>query len=210
MKPAFSSSEDPDVPPQARSSPWLWLVLVALAAVALFYVSRGPRERGSGTDHPAIGKAPTRWKLAPLTGDAPALDLAALQGKVTLVNFWGTWCPPCMEEFPHVTALWDELKSNPDFQMAAVSCDSGPEKNIDELRTRTAEYLQAAGTKMPTYYDPDGISRIATMDTTGEQLGFPTTILFDRQGKIRALWRGYYPGVEKEVGEATRQLLSAK
>jgi thiol-disulfide isomerase/thioredoxin len=185
-------------------------LLVALVAVGLFIVSRGGRQRPSGTEHPAVGEIPAHWKLAPLTGEGRAIDLAALRGKVTLVNFWGTWCPPCREEFPHMVEISEAFARDADFQFASVSCDPGPEKDIDELRLRTAEYLSAAGAKFPAYYDPQGVSRIAAMDLNAGNFGFPTTILFDRAGKIRGYWTGYFPGVESDIRQATKSVLAAK
>jgi thiol-disulfide isomerase/thioredoxin len=184
------------------------LLVVVLVALGLVWVTRGPRVRASGVHHASVGKAPASWHLEPLTGEPPAIALANLKGKVTLVNFWGTWCPPCREEFPHFVALWEELKDSPNFQMVSVSCE-GPEKSVEELRTNTAEYLTASNTDMPTYHDPDGKSRIALMDTIGEQLVYPTTVLVGRDGKILAFWRGYVPGMETEVREVTKQALAA-
>lgn len=223
-KPLFQSNDPHDVPVAKRPNylMWFFMLLVAALMVALLVSPRGlmvslmvlPRDDGSGgrygVAHPSVGKAPANWQLEPLTGEPSAIALADLQGKVTLVNYWGTWCPPCLVEFPHIVALWEELRKHPDFRLAAVSCEPGIEKDIDDLRKTTAQFLENKKTEMPTYYDPQGVSRLATMEVTGEDLAYPATILFGRDGKVRAYWRGYMPGMEKEVGEAVRAVLAEK
>src|SRR5262245_16342194 len=84
-----------------------WLSLAILAAVAFAYVllvSPSSR-RPSGTSGPAIGRRLTYLRLEGLTGASQAVSLDDLQGHVSVVNYWGTWCVPCLREFPHVVAL---------------------------------------------------------------------------------------------------------
>ncbi len=211
-KPQFQSDDPHDVPTAKRANYLMWIFIIGVVALmgALLVMPRGSNGGRYGTAHPSVGKAPEDWTLEPLTGDPPAIALADLKGKVTLVNFWGTWCPPCQVEFPHIVKLWEELRGDPSFQLAAVSCEPGIEKDIDELRETTARFLDNAKTEMPTYYDPQGVSRLATMDVTGEDLAYPATILFGRDGKVHAYWRGYMPGMEKEVDKAVRAALAEK
>lgn len=212
--PAFNSN-DPDLgPPQQRlpggtASLVLLLFILALGAYLGFRLLSGDVSDGRyGASHSSVGNSPARWQLEPLTGDAPPIDLEALQGKVTVVNFWGTWCPPCQQEFPHVVALWKRLKDHSDFRLAAVSCEPGIEKDIDKLRNTTADFLRDQRVDMPTYYDPQAMSRMSTMATTGEDLAFPATIIFGRDGTVRGYWRGYWPGMEKEIDALTTKLLA--
>lgn len=51
------------------------------------------------------------------------VSLAALQGKFVLVDFWATWCGPCVQEMPVLKKLWEEFKDHPDFAMISVSLD---------------------------------------------------------------------------------------
>jgi hypothetical protein len=104
--------------------------------------------------------------------------------------------------------LWEDLKDEPDFQLAAVSCEPDIEKDIDRLRDSTQSFLDYAKTDMPTYYDPRGESRYATIAMTGN-LAFPATILFDRNGTVRGFWLGYTPGMERDVEAAVRREISA-
>jgi thiol-disulfide isomerase/thioredoxin len=149
-----------------------------------------------GDRHPAVGQTLAVVDLQPLTGDAKPITTSDLQGKVTLLNIWGTWCPPCAYEFPYLAAIWQKLHSNKDFQYLSVSCRHDGEEvaNLDELRAETAAFLASQRVDHPTYYDP-GYSTPHPGDSTRESLelvgafsGYPTTVVFDRDGVIRGVW----------------------
>ena len=73
------------------------------------------------------GTPPAPELKLPLHGDEqPAFDLKSLQGKVVLINFWGTWCPPCREEMPSIQRLKDKFKQQP-FEVVAVHLGPGKE-----------------------------------------------------------------------------------
>ncbi|MBL8852258.1 MAG: TlpA family protein disulfide reductase [Planctomycetaceae bacterium] len=52
--------------------------------------------------------------------DGNQVDLKELHGKVVLVNFFATWCGPCIDELPHIQAIWDEHRQNPDFALVVI------------------------------------------------------------------------------------------
>jgi thiol-disulfide isomerase/thioredoxin len=190
-----------------------WLILAAFALGLMLIIARrgGNGERPSGAADPLVGQKLPEFRLAPLTGDPPPLLPADLSGKVTLVNFWGTWCPPCMQEFPHLDALRKELAKHDDFRFVSVSCKQGVETDIDELRADTENFLKRQKTDLPTYYDPEGLTRIAVMDAMqGLGFGYPMTLLFDREGIIRGAWRGYGPGMEDDLRAVTEKLLAGQ
>lgn len=103
-------------------------------------------------------------------GDGKTVTLADFRGKVVLVNFWASWCAPCLRELPSVNALQQELGSD-QFEVVAI--------NIDQQGKRVAEPF-AQRLKLDAldlYLDPRGrISR-----GVGVQV-MPTTILYDRAG----------------------------
>ncbi|HTN74166.1 MAG TPA: hypothetical protein VL096_02930, partial [Pirellulaceae bacterium] len=114
------------------------------------------------------------------------------------------------QEFPHLDALRKELASEPDFQFASVSCWQGIESDIDQLREETVSFLQQQRSDLPTYYDPQAVTRIAIMDAMRQNgFGYPMTILLDRSGVIRGAWRGYAPKMEVDMEQVTRDLLAA-
>lgn len=126
------------------------------------------------------------------------VTLADLSGKVVLVDFWGPWCPPCRLELPHIAALGEKYSSQPDFRLLAISCGRRAPEDIEELRQQTEEFLAEVHLDLPTYADPDAVTRSA-FDSVGELVGFPTTFLLDRQGVIRNVWVGFDPRDNKQI-----------
>ena len=149
--------------------------------------------------HAGVGKPLPYLELRPLTGNPPPISSADLEHHVTLLNFWGTWCPPCREELPHIAELRKRYAGQETFRLLAVSCPAvGQGDDVQSLREDTASLLSHLGLELPTYYDPNGDTQDA-LDNLIELEGFPTTVLLDRHGKIRAVWAGYRPGVESQM-----------
>lgn len=97
--------------------------------------------------------------------------LADLKGKVVLVNFWATWCPPCREEVPSMAAL-NRLMAGKPFQMLAISIDK-------EGKAAIESYFKQAGVTLPALLDSDGaIGKLYGIT------GVPETFVVDRKGVI--------------------------
>jgi thiol-disulfide isomerase/thioredoxin/poly(3-hydroxybutyrate) depolymerase len=122
-------------------------------------------------------------KPAPeLTGidlDGKSLTLSSRRGRVVLLNFWGTWCFPCMKLIPHEVALAKRFQGQP-FDLVGVNCDTDLEK------ARAA----VARTKMtwPSFRDQMGEG--PTITSRWKILGFPTLYLIDHHGILRKRWVG--------------------
>ncbi|PYP37927.1 MAG: hypothetical protein DMD48_10660 [Gemmatimonadetes bacterium] len=122
-----------------------------------------------------LAQTPTRGRdlfapafvLPDLTGKVVRLD--DYRDKVTLVNFWASWCEPCRAEFPHMAALYHEF-SRDDFDIAAVSDDISEAK----MRAFVAEFH-------PPF--PILVGR-GDMKAIYHYRGLPYSVLLDRQGRI--------------------------
>lgn len=183
----------------------LFLLLGVVMALVLIVRSLTPRRDPAAV--PAVGQAWRDLKLEPLTNDAEPLTLDGVQGKVTLINCWGTWCGPCIVEFPELMDLRSDLATKPDFQFVSVSY---PHSIDDEgqLKARTNAFLKTKGYALPVHYDPHFTAATTLMELNRERgASFPTTVLLDRKGVIRGLWIGYRPGVAKEMREQIDLLL---
>ncbi len=207
-------TEQPELEePRRPIGPWIGgsVVLLAtglLAAVILFggrtLIEPPPLSRGD--EHPGVGRTLATFELEPLTGDGQPITAENLLDRVTLVNFWGTWCGPCIEEFPHIQELEQHYRSQPDFQFLSVSCsDDGDD---EDLAADTAYFVRRMRVEFPTYHDADRITRKAIIQTVGE-FGYPTSLLIGRDGKIKAVWVGYAPGLEKQMRELIDRELAA-
>jgi len=104
-----------------------------------------------------------------LTGNS--LGLEDFRGQVLLVNFWATWCAPCLRELPSLERL-QAMLSGEDFRLLALSIDrEGGDKVMPFLAENGFDAL-------PVYLDPTGASAAAF-----DVFGMPTTLLIDRQGR---------------------------
>ena len=155
---------------------------------------------------PGIGGPAGRTPLATPQRRRPAGEPGRPAGSVVLLSFWGTWCPPCLRELPHIATIYKNHQADADFQLLAVSC-GGPGENetIDALRTATAARLKKMQITIPTYADLDEVTRTAA----GVE-GYPTTLVLDRQGIVRGIWTSYDPGYGTEMEELIGRLLKEK
>lgn len=113
--------------------------------------------------------------LQDLNGQKRALK--DYQGQVVLLNFWASWCPPCLHEMPSMTRLKRKLKQQP-FEILAV--------NLAEQPQDFAAFLSANPVNFPVLLDPKGQ---AIKDW--RIMAYPTTYLIDKKGQIRyALFGG--------------------
>ncbi len=104
--------------------------------------------------------------------DGRFFSLSDFRGKVVMVHFWATWCPPCVEEMPLLTKLYPELSGN-DFVMLAVSVDEG---RASAVRT----FIQQNNVQVPVLLNPD--RSVAHLYGTYK---FPETYIIDRHGVVR-------------------------
>jgi thiol-disulfide isomerase/thioredoxin len=110
--------------------------------------------------------------------DGTETGFDAWPGKVVLMNFWATWCPPCLKEMPAIDRLSAAME-NEDFEVVVVSTDRGsPDKPTAWLAENGIETLEL-------YHD----ARMQAARSAG-LLGQPTTLILDRQGREIARYQG--------------------
>lgn len=160
---------------------------------------------------PGVGQPLPFLALDPLTGADREITLNDIRGKVALINFWGTWCPPCVLEFPHMVSIWDRHRDNPDFIFLSVSSSGGVREDVEAVREETAQFLRREGTMLPTYIDAKGGTRQVVASLMNQPaISYPTTLIVDRSGIIRQIWPGYAPGLEHEIEKMLSKLLAEK
>lgn len=144
---------------------WLLAVTMLLGPAAC---SKKSSESGPVT---AAKEKSTAPDITVTSLDGKSLKLSDLRGKVVLLNFWATWCPPCREEIPSLMKLNGIMTGKP-FQMVAVSIDEGGVPAIQA-------FFKSSGYTLPTYTDPDSLAAKAYGIT-----GVPETFLVDKNGVI--------------------------
>ena len=144
---------------------------------------------GLGVASSASRQAPD-YQYTTVSGDTASL--AGLRGKVVLVNFWATWCPPCRVEMPGFQRVYEDRKDE-GFVVLGLSTDMRGE---DQVR----EFLAARGITYPNAMARGSIGR----DFGGSNM-LPTSYLIDRQGRIRNEVRGIFTSVA--LDQAVSRLL---
>ena len=150
-----------------------------------------------------VGKSVPKISLVSLdTGD----ESLTLSGKISLLNFWGTWCPPCRQELPGLARLASRLKDEPRFQLIAVSCGGGNRDDLDQLRSETEAFLASTRIALSPWADPTGNTRLRFTKAFGFR-AYPTTYLIGADQKILAIWTGYSPSVETQIAQSVARSL---
>ena len=125
--------------------------------------------------------------------DGRNVRLDELRGQVVLVNFWATWCGPCREEMPRLDALYQKYRKS-GFVLLGVNVDDDP-----RIALATATKLNVS---FPVLLDTDKkVSKLYDLNT------MPSTIVIDRDGKMRFLTRGFHAGTERDYEQQIRGLL---
>jgi thiol-disulfide isomerase/thioredoxin len=186
------------------------VVAVAVLFVILFvWISR--RQTGQapdGTQHPAVERLLGQFQLIPLGGDK-AVTVDQVRGQVVLINYWGTWCPPCRDEMPYMIKLYEQYGERPDFRMFSVSCQDDVSRQELEEKTRT--FLRQNGwSHLPVYTDRQHTSRtvLAILAELGDSFPYPTTLVLDREGQIAGLWTSYQISRAEEIYHEQSQLIA--
>jgi peroxiredoxin len=115
------------------------------------------------------------FRLPSLTGEA--VGLAGLRGRIVVVNFWATWCPPCVEEMPSLERLHRALGPE-GLVVLGISADE------DEAALKA--FVARAGVTFPILRDPGGRSAAALYRTTG----YPETFVIDAKGVLHETFIG--------------------
>ena len=153
-----------------------------LGALALLGAA-GPAVAGQ-----TAGKPAAAFTLPDLAGKAATL--AELRGKVVLVDFWATWCEPCLKELPELARLHEQLAAQ-GVVIVGISIDK-ERQNAQELATR----LQL---KFKVLHDPQG--KVAEAYDPPKM---PTSYVIDRQGVVRFVNQGFVGAAD--VAKLRRQL----
>jgi thiol-disulfide isomerase/thioredoxin len=151
---------------------------------------------------PAMSHSLTQLKPAPAAADfrLPDLDgkphqLSDYRGKVVLVNFWATWCPPCRREMPSMERLAQRLKDQP-FVILAIN----QQEDAERVFEFSGQLVPPPG--FPILFDPD--SKVAH---AWKVQGLPASFIVDQQGRVAYRAMGGREFDHPEIEQAIRALL---
>ena len=161
--------------------------LVALLCVALLVLATTAWGLESGDRAPTFS--------APSLDGAGNLSLSAYRGKVIYLDFWASWCAPCLVSLPLLEELRTEFPGE-DFQILAVNVDEDPDK--------ARKFLSRISVQYPSATDPDGrIPEIFGIET------MPTSFIIDRQGVIRHVQNGFRKSELDELRSRIQKLVGS-
>ena len=124
------------------------------------------------------------WRLSLVQPDGTPLPLSGMRGRPLLLNFWATWCPPCIEELPLLNAFYQKNKAN-GWQVVGVAVDRAAPVR-DFLARQALEFpVVLAGM--------EGIALSKSMGNTGG--GLPFTLVLSTQGAV----------LDRKVGKVSPQ-----
>ena len=136
------------------------------------------------TPAPEVGRLAPDFTLTDLEGNR--VTLSDFRGKVVLINFWATWCPPCRAEMPEIEAVYQEYKSQ---DVVVIGVD------LLETENEVRQFVQQGG-----------YNWIFVIDTTGVVANnygvsaIPTSFFLDKEGVIRVV----------KVGAMTKRMMESR
>ena len=152
------------------------LGIVYVIGSAVVTTERGPFETyavGTMSDFRSVSTPPDQPLMELRTESGGTTTLASKRGKIILVNFWATWCAPCVIEMPYLNELQARYGSD-EFEVMTISMD-----RTYEDAERFFEENQL--TELDLYFDPSMSIAFNVMGATNR--GLPLTILYDRNGQ---------------------------
>jgi thiol-disulfide isomerase/thioredoxin len=150
--------------------------------------------RSPGTESALVGKPAPDFVLEML--DGKKFHLADQQGKIVMLDFWATWCGPCLQAMPQVEKVAEEFKDR-GVQFVAV--------NLQESARDITAMLERHKLKVTVALDRDGV--VAEKYAAN---AIPQTVIIDRQGKVARLYVGGGPRLGDQLREALKDVLEDK
>ncbi|MHC5539609.1 TlpA family protein disulfide reductase, partial [Singulisphaera rosea] len=158
-----------------------------------------------------VGKPAPEFTMTLLDGPGKTRTVtkADLAGKVVLIDFWATWCPPCLEELPEIQKLIDSLaKDGKDVLVIAQSVDQKP-RELGELRTLVEQTL--TDKKVSLSSNKVGLVALDPSGTIGESFhveAIPALVLIDAKGVVQATHVGVQ--TEETIRKEIQAILEGK
>jgi len=163
-----------------------------LASAALLACLHGTPAAGASLEAYQLDSAATAFSLADL-GNATT-QLADYRGRVVLVNFWASWCPPCIREMPSLQRLQQRLDDQP-FTILTI--------NVGEQKYKVWKFVKLINLTLPVLLDP----KSRTFNDWGSSI-LPTSFLLDRHGRVRYRVQGDLEWDSDEVISRVSTLLA--
>lgn len=171
------------------------------AALSLLAAScAGGAADASSAQHPLLGKPAPEITAEAVGGDGPK-TLKAAQGKVVILDFWGTFCEPCKKSFPKYQEIVEQFPG--DVAVVAISIDEPENVKKEQL----LQFAKDNHAKFAIVWDKD---HSAAEKYGMRSLTMPSSFIVDKAGVVRHLHVGFKDGEEAKIAEEVKALLAGK
>ncbi|MCW5835824.1 MAG: redoxin domain-containing protein [Labilithrix sp.] len=139
---------------------------------------------------PEVGKNASSFSLSSVNGGT---KMGVEKGKVTIIDFWATWCEPCKKSFPKYQELYVKYKAS-GLEILAIS--------VDDEKKEIPDFIKTYGAKFPVGWDEG--HKIADCY---KPPNMPSAYVIDKNGVVKFVHNGYHDGEEKELEKEIKSLL---
>lgn len=137
-----------------------------------------------------VGKACPDFSLADLNGKK--FESSNLQGKISIIDFWASWCPPCLKELPLIEKVHQNLKGDNEVQLLTIT---------DDDKQKATDFIKENKYTFPVLIDEGGsVSRSFGIDS------IPRVFVIGKDGKIEAVYIGYHEDIEDTLAKDIEKL----
>lgn len=150
------------------------------------------KDEGDNAAMALVGKPAPAFKLKDLKGND--VQLADQKGSVVIVDFWATWCGPCVQSLPHLNKLYEDKKAA-GLKVFAVS--------VDEDKAKVPPFVEAKKLTLTVLLDND---EQKAAEKFGVQ-GIPQTVVIGKDGIVKKVFVGFGPGTEDEMWKVVEEAM---
>lgn len=183
---------------ERKGIPYYCTIFGVTAVVLAAAVACSPG--GGSTNSEMPGGTDAIGAVSPVTVSYVEDLLKAAGGKVTVVNFWATWCPPCVAEMPELAAFYRQ-HARDRVAFIALSLDAE-----DEIEETVKPFMKERNIPFPVYVlaerDIEAISKAVRAEISG---ALPVTLVYDKGGNVKKMWEGAI--TLEELNEVVKPLL---
>ncbi len=159
-------------------------------------------------NRPTVDGDVLQFSLPDLDGNIIDQDHPDFRDKVLMVNLWGTWCPPCRAELPHLIRL-KKMYGERGFEIIAIEFPVLVNDSEDERRKALARFAEEVGINYTVLLGGHADDLTADLPNLVNTNNFPTNIFIGRNGKVHSIRTGFYEGDIPEYEELIQKLLNA-
>lgn len=174
------------------------VLLLIAAAIAIVPALNRPTVKGDVL----------QFSLPDLEGNIIDQDHPDFRDKVLMVNLWGTWCPPCRAELPHLIRL-KKMYGERGFEIIAIEFPALSQNSEEERRQALANFVNEVGINYTVLMGGHASDLTADLPNLTNASDFPTNIFIGRSGKVHSIRTGFYEGDIPEYEALIEKLLDA-